>query len=316
MLSIPRRFVVVSLVMAALVLAAPSTSTPAVALTNCDVADQTMDLEENAFLVLINNYRAQNLLSPLTVSVNLNRAASWLAVDMATKNYFSHTDSLGRDAATRGSQCGTASGIGENIAAGSSWDTAQEAFDAWKASPGHDANMLLSGYKQIGIARYYSAASTYKWYWVTDFSLYDDGTLLLSGSVGTTPTAVPPTATPTRTPVASTSTPPPTATAIPPTATATPASSPAKATMISPTPGSRLSGTQVTFSWTAVSGASQYRLQVGTTAGGSEVYDRTTTSRSATVRNLPRGGITIYVRLWTLTGSGWQFNDYQYTAAR
>ena len=314
MLSNYRRLLVFPLLAALLLFTRLGATTPALALTNCDVADQTMDLQEDAFLILINEYRAQNLLQPLTVSVNLNRAASWLAVDMATKNYFSHTDSLGRNAATRGAQCGTASGIGENIAAGSSWDTAQEVFDAWKASPGHNDNMLLAGYKQIGIARYYTSTSTYKWYWVTDFSLYDDGTRYGSASVGATPTVVPPTATPTRTPIASTSTPVPTATSIAP--TATPPLGTAKATMTSPTPGSRLSGTQVTFSWTAVSGASQYRLQVGTTPGGSEVYDRTTSNRSATVRNLPRGGVTIYVRLWTLTGSVWQFNDYQYTAAR
>ena len=48
---------------------------PAEALTNCSVADQTFDSEEQQFLTLINQYRAQNGLGALTASTNLNRAA-------------------------------------------------------------------------------------------------------------------------------------------------------------------------------------------------------------------------------------------------
>jgi len=89
------------------------------ALTNCSVADLTFDSQEQAFLTLINNYRAQNGLGALQTSVNLNRAASWLAKDMADQNYFSHTDSLNRSLGTRLSQCDDShSSAGENIAAG------------------------------------------------------------------------------------------------------------------------------------------------------------------------------------------------------
>ena len=31
--------------------------------------------------------------------------------------------------------------------------------------------------------------------------------------------------------------------------------------------------------------------------------------------NLPTGGSTIWVRLYTRNGTGWHFNDYSYTAA-
>ena len=78
---------------------------------------------------------------------------------MADKSYFSHTDSLGRSPEVRGRDCGTRTGIGENIAAGTVRDTAQEAFDAWKASSGHNNNMLYASYKQIGIARHYRSGS-------------------------------------------------------------------------------------------------------------------------------------------------------------
>ncbi|MPZ48934.1 MAG: hypothetical protein GEU75_06435 [Dehalococcoidia bacterium] len=150
---------------------------PAYALSNCTVADNTFDSEEQYFLQLINDYRASQGAGALTASANLNRAASWLAVDMATKNYFSHADSAGRDSRTRMEDCdATVPGSGENIAAGTVRDTAQEAFDAWKASSGHNDNMLNGNYQQIGIARAYNSSSKYKWYWVTGFSTANDGT--------------------------------------------------------------------------------------------------------------------------------------------
>ena len=145
----------------------------------CDVADQSLDGEELAFLGLINNYRAQNGLGSLTMSTNLNRAATWMATDVGTKDYFAHTDSFGRSPSQRAIDCDSPAGAGENLAAGTVRDTAQEAFEAWVASPGHNANMLYAGYQQIGIARFEAPSSTYKWYWATEFSMVHDGTDLL-----------------------------------------------------------------------------------------------------------------------------------------
>ncbi len=176
------------------------------ALANC-TADSSLDAEEQAFLGLINAYRAQNGLGALTASTNLNRAAAWLAVDLGAKNYFSHTDSLGRSPSQRVMDCGYPQGAGENIAAGTVASSAQQAFSMWKASSGHNANMLNGSYRQIGIGRAYTGGSTYGWYWVTDFGSTDDGT----GGGGPVPPANTPTPVPT--------TPPPTAT---PTRTATP----------------------------------------------------------------------------------------------
>src|SRR5437764_11004248 len=61
----------------------------------------TLDAEQSAFVILINNYRAQNGAGPLQVSVTLQQSSQWMSGDMAAKNYFSHTDSLGRDPFTR-----------------------------------------------------------------------------------------------------------------------------------------------------------------------------------------------------------------------
>jgi uncharacterized protein YkwD len=128
----------------------------------------TLSLEESNFLTLINNYRAQNGLGTLTASVTLTQASQWMSADMASKDYFSHTDSLGRSPFTRMEDFGytQSSYSGENIAAGNS--TASATFTQWKNSPGHNANMLGSSYKAIGIGRVQGSGG-YGWYWTTDF---------------------------------------------------------------------------------------------------------------------------------------------------
>lgn len=271
---------------------------PASALTNCTVNDTSIDAEERAFLGLINTYRAQNGLGALTLSTNLNRASTWMAADMGQKNYFSHTDSLGRSPSTRAIDCGYPQGAGENIAAGTNWSSASAVFTAWKNSSGHNANMLNGSYRQIGIARVFTSGSTYGWYWVTDFGTTNDGTSGSGGSGGTTN----PTATPTR-----------------PAATATPTQPPANgapASISSPAPGSTLPGASATFSWAPVSGALEYFFYAGTTSGSNNIVGRSTgTSTSTSVTNLPTNGSTVYVRLWTRFASGWQYRDVTYRAS-
>ena len=91
----------------------------------------------------------------------------------------------------------------------------------------------------------------------------------------------------------------------------------AKAQLTSPTPGSTLPGSTVTFCWTAATGATEYHLHVGTTYGGREIYSASQgTNLSKTLSNLPTNGSTIYVRLWSKINGTWQYDDYTYTAAR
>src|SRR5438876_11128482 len=80
---------------------------------------QVADSEEWAFLTIINNFRAQNGLAPLQVSTALCGTSHWMSSDMASKNYFSHIDSLGRDPGGRMAAFGCATNWwGENRAAG------------------------------------------------------------------------------------------------------------------------------------------------------------------------------------------------------
>jgi trimeric autotransporter adhesin len=89
-----------------------------------------------------------------------------------------------------------------------------------------------------------------------------------------------------------------------------------KAQMISPVPGSIFTSTAVAFSWSTGTNVSQYRLYVGTALGGSDLYGMDQgTSQSVTVSGLPRNSSAVYVRLWSLIGGIWSYNDYTYTAA-
>ena len=140
-------------------------------------SNSTLDAEDVAFVTLINDYRAQNGAPRLQVSIALTASAQWMSTDMATKNYFDHTDLLGRDPFVRMAAFGYPSVgySGENIAAGNA--SAQDTFTQWKNSPAHNANMLDPVYLVIGLGRASNPGSSYNWYWTTDFGSTVDATM-------------------------------------------------------------------------------------------------------------------------------------------
>ncbi len=104
----------------------------------------------------------------LTLDTQLNAASNKFAVDLATYNYFSHTGrdgSLPWDRMTREGYIWRAAG--ENIAAG--YTTTRAVVDGWLKSTGHCTNIMSANFKNVGVGYGYSASSTYKHYWVTDF---------------------------------------------------------------------------------------------------------------------------------------------------
>jgi uncharacterized protein YkwD len=143
---------------------------------DCRSADPTLDAEEIAFYLIFAQYRTSNGLPQVAISTNLTKTASWMAADMAEKRYFGHTDSAGRDPSSRAIQCGYVDQAGENIAAGTSYASALQVFEAWRTSAGHNANMMNPNYVQMGIARHYDPSSPYGYYWVTEFGMKYDGT--------------------------------------------------------------------------------------------------------------------------------------------
>ncbi len=128
-----------------------------------------LDPEEIAYFSLINQYRQANGKPTLALNSILTNTAHWMSQDMANKNYFSHTDSLGRDPFTRLAAFGYTSNVwkGENLAAG--YKAASGVLAGWQASPAHNENMLQENFHTLGISRTYNANSTYKWYWATEF---------------------------------------------------------------------------------------------------------------------------------------------------
>ena len=133
--------------------------------------------QQQEVLTYINQARSQTCLCgtttypavpALTLNTMLNTASDKFAVDLATYNYFSHTGrdgSLPWDRMTREGYKWRAAG--ENIAAG--YTTPRTVVDGWLKSPGHCKNIMSANFKDIGVGYGYSASSTYKYYWVTDF---------------------------------------------------------------------------------------------------------------------------------------------------
>src|SRR5215211_8742704 len=131
------------------------------------------DAEELRFLQLINDYREDNGVGPLTLSDTLAVSAERHSQDMARYHFFAH-NTASSSYYPRGSRPWdrmSAEGYdyntfkGENIAVG--YESAEQSFAAWRNSPSHNAAMLDEKYRVIGIARINVPGS--RWYWTTDF---------------------------------------------------------------------------------------------------------------------------------------------------
>jgi Protein of unknown function (DUF1565) len=86
--------------------------------------------------------------------------------------------------------------------------------------------------------------------------------------------------------------------------------------LTTPNPGSTLTSGTVTFGWSLGGGASAYWVDVGSTPGSHNYYSSGSLGNvsSTTVSGLPTDGSTIYVTLYSLIGSTWSGNSYNYTA--
>ncbi len=87
-----------------------------------------------------------------------------------------------------------------------------------------------------------------------------------------------------------------------------------RATLISPVAGSTLTGTSVSFFWTAGTGATDYWLDVGPSVGSGSYTSGVVAGLTKIVTGLPSTGQTIYVRLWARIGGTWQ-TPIDYTVA-
>jgi uncharacterized protein YkwD len=120
-------------------------------------------------LALVNTERAKkNNCRPLTLNSKLNKAAQAHTVDMATHNFFDHNSRDGRSPFDRITAAGYRfSSAAENIAAGSS--TAAATMNQWMNSPGHKANILNCGFKELGVGHAKGVNADFSDYWTQDF---------------------------------------------------------------------------------------------------------------------------------------------------
>lgn len=116
---------------------------------------------------LVNQYRAEAGLAPLTLSPSLCEAAEIRAAELLIS--FSHTRPNGQPCVSTFDSLGIPYGYaGENIAAGQK--SASEVMNSWINSPGHKKNIMNPNYTKIGIACYYDASAPYSYYWVQMFT--------------------------------------------------------------------------------------------------------------------------------------------------
>ncbi len=115
-------------------------------------------------LAELNAYRADNGLNALKLNTKLNQASRVHAQDLATHGFAGHSGTDGSTHADRVQrQAYYFSVAAENVATGQkSWD---KVFQAWKDSPGHDANLLAEGVTDFGIALIYEPKTKYITYW-------------------------------------------------------------------------------------------------------------------------------------------------------
>ncbi len=90
---------------------------------------------------------------------------------------------------------------------------------------------------------------------------------------------------------------------------------PEPAEITSPVDGITFGSTSMTFYWSAGVGVSEYRLSIGSNAGGSDLYNGAAiTNTMTTVYGLPEDGSAVYATLSSKIDGVWQEISYRYTA--
>ena len=167
-----RHSLVAGLVAASLSLALPAAA-QACEGANAEPTEVTLEVSERATFCLLNRERTTRGIRKLRRNKRLDLASVRHARSMAARNFFEHGNFVGRIRSANYLRGARGWRLGENIAWGSgSLGSPIEIVDAWMHSPGHRANILNRGFREIGIGiargtpnRTYGDGATY----VTDF---------------------------------------------------------------------------------------------------------------------------------------------------
>lgn len=135
---------------------------------------------QSELVTLVNRYRAAGASCGAEGNFPPAAALRWqstLAVaalahsdDMQSGNFFSHTGSDGSSAGQRITAAGYAwRAWGENIAAGQA--SVASVMAGWMASPGHCANLMNPGFRELGVACVKGGAgSSFSTYWTMELA--------------------------------------------------------------------------------------------------------------------------------------------------
>ncbi|QEL25888.1 CAP domain-containing protein [Bosea sp. F3-2] len=112
---------------------------------------------------ILNTYRASNGLGPVRPDPRLMAMAQRQADAMVAANALSH-DAGGNFTARIHAAGVDAARAAENLGGG--YFSVEEAFDGWRKSPGHDANLRLKEVTRYGIALSKDPRTSYRAWWV------------------------------------------------------------------------------------------------------------------------------------------------------
>jgi len=129
-------------------------SSPALAPVEVDAADAAR---------MLSQIRASEGLSSVVASPTLNAIAQGYADVLARAGVVSHTvDGIFADRLRAGGYVWVVAG--ENLGGG--YRSLEEAFQRWRASPPHNANLLMPEINEVGIATAFNVESPYRTFWV------------------------------------------------------------------------------------------------------------------------------------------------------
>jgi uncharacterized protein YkwD len=135
---------------------------PAGALADRDYGNTRLDPDRARDL--INAYRKEKGLKPLKLSAALTEAAKAHSKDLAKWDRISHYGSDGSNPWDRVKRAGyNAKVAAENVGTGQA--SIDEVMRGWKASPGHNKNLLLGDVEHMGIALVQDPRTEFKTFW-------------------------------------------------------------------------------------------------------------------------------------------------------
>ena len=135
---------------------------PTGALADRDYTSTSLDAEQARNL--INAYRREKGLKPLSLNAELTAAAKNHSRDLAKWDRISHYGSDGSNPWDRVKRTGyNARVAAENVGTGQA--SVEEVLKGWRASPGHNKNLLLADADNMGIALVQDPKTEFKTFW-------------------------------------------------------------------------------------------------------------------------------------------------------